>query len=129
DTSDDVPGPRAAPAVLTDGAWRCRFGASASVLGRKITLNGDPYTIVGVLAREFRLPHEVLPTLRGVEDAEVLLALPLPASAATNRGREDHNVMGKLRPGVTAAQAQSEMHALTARLRREHAEVYPPNGG
>ena len=55
--------------------------------------------------------------------------LPLPASAATNRGREDYNVMGKLSRGVTAAQAQAEMDALTARLRRDHAEVYPPNGG
>jgi predicted permease len=127
--SDDLPGAGAAPAVLTHGAWMRRFGGNPATLGRQITLNGDPFTIVGILPRDFRLPHEVLPTLRGVEDAEVLLALPLEASAAAVRGREDYNVMGKLKRGVTTPQAQTEMDALTARLRREHPDVYPPNGG
>src|SRR5262249_1288480 len=49
--------------------------------------------------------------------------------AAQNRGREDYNVVAKLRPGMSVAQAQAEMDALTARLRREHPDLYPPNGG
>ena len=82
-----------------------------------------------MLPRGFSLPREVLPTLGGAEDADVLLPLPLPASAAQNRGREDYNVIGKLKRGVTRAQAQAAMDTITARLRRDHPDVYPPNGG
>ena len=53
----------------------------------------------------------------------------MPASAAQNRGREDYNVIGKLKRGVTLSQAQAEMDTITARLRRDHPDVYPPNGG
>jgi predicted permease len=46
-----------------------------------------------------------------------------------NRGREDYNVIGKLKRGVTVPQAQAAMDTLTTRLRRDHPDVYPPNGG
>ena len=55
--------------------------------------------------------------------------LPLPAAAATIRTREDYNIIGSLKPGVPLARAQSEMDALTARLRRDHPDFYPPNSG
>jgi predicted permease len=119
----------AATAVLSYGAWTRRFGGDPRVIGRTLTLDGRNYTIVGVLPRGFSLPREVLPTLGGAEDADVLLPLPLPAAAAQNRGREDYNVIGKLKPGVTVAQAQAAMDTITARLRRDHPDVYPPNGG
>ena len=55
--------------------------------------------------------------------------MPLPADAAQNRDHEDYNIVGKLRPGVSLQQAQAEMDTITARLRQDHPEVYPPNGG
>ena len=55
--------------------------------------------------------------------------MPLPADAAQNRDHEDYNIIGKLRPGVSVKQAQAEMDTITARLRQDHPEVYPPNGG
>ena len=51
------------------------------------------------------------------------------SEAATFRGREDYNILAKLKPGVGLATAQAEMDSLTARLRREHPDLYPPNGG
>ncbi|MEO8367632.1 MAG: ABC transporter permease [Candidatus Solibacter sp.] len=119
----------AATAILSQGAWTRRFGGDAHVLGRSLTLDGRTYTIVGILPRSFSLPREVLPTLGGAEEADILLPLPLPANAAQNRGREDYNVIGKIRRGVSFVQAQAEMDTITARLRRDHPEVYPPNGG
>ena len=92
-------------------------------------LNGKSYQIVGVMPREFTLPREVLPTLGGAERADVLLPLPLTAAAVEDRDHEDYNVIGKLKPGVTVWQAQAEMDGITGRLRREHPDVYPPNGG
>ena len=125
---EDAPG--AAPtALISHGTWMRRYGGDARIVGRSITLNGQSYQIVGVLPESFSLPREVLPTLGGAEQAEVVLPLPLGADAASIRTREDYNILGRLRPGVSVGQAQAEMDTLTARLRRDFPEVYPPNGG
>lgn len=125
---EDTPG-QGGVALLSDGTWKRRYGADPNVLGRTLLLNGQPYQIVGVLPASFSLAREVLPTLGGAEDAEIVLPLPLAADAASQRGREDYNVIGKLKPGVTVAAAQAEMDALTARLRRDFPAEYPVNGG
>lgn len=125
---EDQPG-RAPTAVLSYGTWARRFGSDPAILGRKIMLNGATYEVVGVMPRSFSLPREVMPTLDGAEQAEILLPLPLPVNAAQNRDHEDYNIIGKLKPGVSAAQAQAEMNTLTARLRQQFPELYPPNGG
>ncbi len=115
--------------MLSYGTWARRFGSDRGILGKKIMLNGVPYEIVGVMPRSFSLPREVMPTLDGAEQAEILLPLPLPANAAQNRDHEDYNILGKLKPGVSVQQAQAEMDTITARLRHDFPEVYPPNGG
>ena len=125
---EDQPG-RTPTALLSYGTWARRYGSDPAILGKTITLNGMPYEVVGVMPRSFSLPREVMPTLDGAEQAEVLLPLPLPADAAQNRDHEDYNIIGKLRPGVSVKQAQAEMDTITARLRQDHPEVYPPNGG
>ena len=125
---EDAPG-RAGVAILSHGTWKRRFGGEAGVIGRAITLNGTPYEIVGVLPEGFSLPREVLPTLGTAEDGEMYLPLPLAEAAVTNRGQEDYNVIAKLKPGVSAAEAQVEMDGITRRLRADHPDVYPPNGG
>jgi putative ABC transport system permease protein len=127
-SEEDAPG-RAATAILSYGTWARRYGSDPRVVGQSITLNGQSYQIAGVLPRSFSLPLEVLPILGGVEQAEIFLPLPLAASAATVRTREDYNIVARLRPGVSVERAQAEMNSITARLRAEHPDVYPPNGG
>jgi predicted permease len=126
--SEDQAGAPAA-ALLSHGLWERRFSSDRRVVGQPITLNGKSYQVVGILPRPFSLPREVLPTLGGAEQADILLNLPLDAKAITNRDQEDYNILGKLKPGVTLGQAQAEMNSITARLRRGFPEVYPPNGG
>ena len=128
-TPDDDRAGAAGKAILSHGMWMRRFGGESNVLGRAIVLNGQPYEIVGVAPEGFSLPRNVLPTLGGAEDAEVLLSLPLGADAATIRTREDYNIVGKLERDVSVEMAQAEMDTITARLRRDHPDVYPPNGG
>ena len=99
------------------------------MVGRSITLNGQPYTVVGVLPVSFSLPREVLPTLGGAEDAEVLLPLPLGPKDATVRRGEDYNLIATLTRGVSVQRAQAEMDAITKRLRDGFPEFYPANGG
>jgi predicted permease len=125
---DDLPG-RTGKALLGHGTWMRRYGGEPTVIGRSITLNGQPYIVTGVLPADFDVPREVMPTLGGAEHAEIVLPLPLSADAARIRNAEDYNIIGKLKPGVTHTEAQAEMDAITAWLRREHPNVYPQNGG
>src|SRR6185295_8580158 len=125
---DDVPATTGA-VVLGHATWKGRFGGDPAAVGRTIVLDGRPYAIVGVLEEGFDVPREVVPTLGGAQHAEAILPLPLGADAADARNREDYNIVGRLAPGASLAQAQAEMDALTARLRREHPDLYPPNGG
>ena len=125
---EDDPG-HAATAVLSYGMWTRRFNADRQVLGKSITLNGKNYEVVGVLPRSFALPREVLPTLGGAEQADVLVPLVLGPGAATNRDHEDYNIIGKLKRGVSLEQARAEMDVITATLRHDHPDLYPPNGG
>jgi putative ABC transport system permease protein len=125
---DDVPG-RAGKAVLTHAMWQRRYGGDRSVVGRTIRLNDQAYEIAGVADERFALPREVLPTLTVAGENEIFLPLPLSAAARTDRDHEDYNVIARLKPGVSAAAAQAEMDTITARLRRDFPETYPPNGG
>jgi predicted permease len=125
---DDQPG-KTGKVLLGYSTWMRRYGGDHGVIGRPLTLNGQPYEVIGVLPASFSLPREVMPTLGVVDDAEVVLPLPLAANAAEVRNREDYNIIATLRPGVAIAQARVELDALTARLRREHPDFYPPNGG
>ena len=126
--ADDVPG-TTGTAVLGHATWMRRYGGDPGVIGRSLVLNGQPYEVIGVLEAGFDIPREVLPTLGGAEHADVILPLPLDAEAARVRNREDYNLLGKLKAGVSEAQAQAEMDTLTARLRQDHPGFYPANGG
>ena len=125
---EDSPG-AAATAVLTDGMWARRYGRDPEMIGKSITINGQPYEVVGILPQRFALPREVLPLLDGTEQADIFLPLPLGPNAAQIRTNEDYNIVGKLKPGVSVVPAQAEMDTITARLRRDYPENYPPNGG
>ena len=126
---EDSPG-RPSTAVLTDGMWARRFGRDPHTIGKSIIINGQPYEIVGILPQSFTLSQEVLPLLYGTDQAEIFLPLPLaPAAASQVRDHEDYNIVGKLKPGVSLPQAEAEMDTITARLRRDFPESYPPNGG
>ena len=116
-------------AVLAYGTWQRRYGGELSVVGRSIRINDLPYEIIGVLPARLDIPREVMPTLGVVEHGEIFLNLPLAATAATIRTREDYNILAKLRPGRTLGEAQAALDVLTVRLVRDHPEVYPPNGG
>jgi predicted permease len=126
--ADGVPG-TTGRVVLGYATWMRRFGGAEDVIGKTITLDGRPFEIVGVLPSTFDLPREVMPTLGGAETAEVVVPLALAADAAQVRNAEDYNIIGKLKRGVSVDRARAEMNLLTARLRREHPDFYPPNGG
>jgi predicted permease len=125
---EDSPG-HPATALLSHGMWARHYGSDPRMIGKSITVNGKAYEVVGIMPQDFSLPREVMPTLDGAEQADILLPLPLPADASRNRDHEDYNIIGKLKPGVSIQQAQAEMDTITAHLRRDYPATYPANGG
>ncbi|MGH9498943.1 MAG: ABC transporter permease [Terriglobales bacterium] len=97
-------------AILGYGLWRRDFGGDPAVVGRKLTLDGRPLTIVGVLPED-------LPLL-----SEAQIWVPLHMLSPEMNHREWHflGVIGRPKPGVSREQAQSEMDAISANLGRQY---------
>ncbi|HTS88980.1 MAG TPA: ABC transporter permease [Gemmatimonadales bacterium] len=115
--------------VLSDGFWRRRFGADPTVVGRTLSLNGLPFTVIGVLPATFRFDREVLPAVNGIRNVEFFLPLPLGDSARNARDREDYNVYARLRPGASWTGVEAELRSLANRMKRDYPANYPANGG
>ena len=118
---DDRPGNQHV-VVLSYGLWRRRFGADAGVIGKTLTLNGDTYTVVGVLPQQFFFP---------VRDAE--MGIPLAPEVDPLRGvRTSVNFLrfvGRLKPNVTRQQAGDEMNRINRELRAQYPAVYAAKVG
>jgi predicted permease len=115
--------------VLSDGFWRRRYGADPEIVGKAILLNGNPYTVIGVMKPEFAVNKEIMPSVTGIRSADLLLPLPSGETELANRKNEDYNIFGRLKPGVTVAQAQANMDTIAAGMKERFPEHYPPNGG
>ena len=106
--ADDVPG--APPVtVLSYGLWQRRFGGRSDIVGRRLVLDGSPAEIVGVMPEDFAFP-----TIR----ADLFAPLRIDPATAPREGR-NYQVVARLKPGVTLAQAQSDMEAIAAQTARE----------
>lgn len=120
---------KAPTVILSNAFWQRRFGSDPTIVGKTLTLNDQNFSIVGVLPAGFTLNKEVMPTVNGVQRADVFLPLPISDSDRTNRGGEDYNIFARLKPGVTVAQAQADMDLIAAQMKRQYPENYPANGG
>jgi putative ABC transport system permease protein len=104
---DDQPG-RGDVVILSDALWRRRFAADPGVLGRFVVVDGKPKTVIGVFAPDRGLAAE----------AEILL--PLHPFASPDRDDRDLEVYGRLKPGISLAQAQEEMVAVAREIERQN---------
>jgi putative ABC transport system permease protein len=110
--------------VISDGLWKRQFGGDPGVIGRRVRLDEDGYTIIGVMPAEFRHPG---PTLEG--DVEVwaaagFLADPFPAPPIRSQ-RFLPGALARLKPGVTLQEAQLRLDAMVAQLEHAYAKEYP----
>jgi len=111
--------------ILSHGFWKRRFGGDPKALGRTLTINGRGYVIVGVMPPDFSLDHEVMPTVGSVAHADILMPLPLSVDRMNNQGDENYNVLARLKPGATIAQAQTELNLAVRRLEQQFPDRYP----
>lgn len=124
-TADAVPG-FSEPVVISEGLWRRAFGAAPDIIGRKVVMDTDVYTVVGVMSREFRHPGE---TVRG--DVDMWAACGFAAAPFASPPQRQQNfipgVMGRLKPGMSIEQAQNRLEALASELRTAYPTNYPAN--
>lgn len=113
---EDKPG-RPAVAVLSYGVWQRLFNSDPAILGRSITLDGKSFTVAGVLERRFLLNAEVMPSEGPMDKVDIFLPLPLGPDAAQRRGDENYNIVVRLKPGVSAQQAQADIDIIANGIR------------
>ncbi len=105
-------GPRVA--VLSHGLWQARFGADPGVLGRHLTINGEDYTVVGVMRRGFSFTPE----------ADIWL----PVQLAIGPQDQEHNygMIARLRPSVTLEKAQADVEKIFGEFQHDFPKIPVP---
>ncbi len=110
--------------ILSHGLWMRRFGGDAKIVGRVIRLNESSYTVVGVLPAGFR-PLEISGSA-GYPEMFMPLGYALSQPFAC-RGCQHLHLIGRMKPGISAAQALAELKAIMSNLVREYPASYPPS--
>ncbi len=121
--SDGQPG-FAEGVVISDGLWKRQFGGDTNVIGKKIRVDEDPYTIIGVMAPGFRHPGNTVSGDVDIWASCGFTAAPFP-SPPVRAARVLPGALARLAPGVSIAQAQARLDALASRLRQDFANDYP----
>jgi predicted permease len=106
-------------AVIGYGLWQSQFGGRPEVLGDKVNLNGEPYTIIGVMPPAFYFP---------TRDVQLWTLLTLREDDFANRTNTYLEAVGRLKQGVTFEQARAELSMLADRLAREYPETNAETG-
>jgi putative ABC transport system permease protein len=107
-------------ALLSDSLWQRRFGADRSIIGKTISLDGNLFTVVGVMPRDFRFSVG-LPELPQVW-------LPVAFQADPDRSIGRLQLMARLKPGVSLEQARTEMKTIAGRLEQQYHLYRGPHG-
>jgi putative ABC transport system permease protein len=103
-------------AVLSYGFWQAEFGGLRDAIGKTIELDSEPYTIIGVMPRDFQFP---------VQGSDAYVPIGFDDKVMTQRGAHYLRVLGRLKPGVSLPQANDDLATIMAELRR----LYPDKDG
>jgi predicted permease len=112
---EDKPGASARVVILSHSLWRRRFNSDPNILGSPIALNGAAYSVIGVMPEGFQFPVQNQPV-------ELWTARYDPDMAGS-RGAHYLRVIARLKPGVSQAQAQSEMSVIAGRLEEQYPDT------
>ena len=109
-TGEDTPG---APktTVLTYGLWQRRFGGDPGVVGRALTINGESYTVIGVLPANFQF---------ALRPADLFVPYQPTQNQLTRRFMHGTNLIGRLKADKTLGEAQSEMNLISGRIEKQY---------
>jgi predicted permease len=119
--ADDLPGHERV-AIISYALWQSMFGSAADIPHRSLVLDGKNYQIVGVMPQGFEYPHntDLAYGESQYKTTQVWVPLALAPKQMADRDNSNGNVVARLKPGVSIAQAQSEMTAAMVRLDKLH---------
>ena len=107
--------PGARTAVISHRLWQRRFAGDPQIVGRSLTLDGEPFTVIGVMPADFRMPIG--------REVDLWTPQDLQPGRWNNRGNNFLSVVGRLRSGVTLDRAQAALKVLAARLAQEYPDT------
>ena len=110
--------------ILSDGFWRREFGADPNILGKKVRLDNDPYTVLGVMPPDFRHPGSTLQTDVDAWIAAGYDANPFPHPALRSL-RMIPGAIARLKPGLNVPEAQAKLETYSAQLTAQYPTDYP----
>src|SRR5499426_3740073 len=102
--------------ILSHGLWRRRFGADPSITGKSVSINGDPYTVIGVAPEDFRYG-----------DGQLDVLVPMRVDPASSDQGHNYTVLARLKAGVTREQAQAEMKSIFEQFKAAYPNQVWPN--
>ncbi|MDH5235657.1 MAG: ABC transporter permease, partial [Gemmatimonadota bacterium] len=111
-------------AVLTDGGWRSYFGADPNIVGRLVPVNGRNVEIIGVTPPGFRGALPLVDPIMFMPLMQLEQLRPGSGGDFENRGNNYLNIVARLKPGVSVAQANARMASITTALRAEFPDAY-----
>ncbi|HVN02966.1 MAG TPA: ABC transporter permease [Bryobacteraceae bacterium] len=116
--NDEIPG-NGQSVIVSDRMWRTRFASDPNILGRKVTLDAQPFTIVGVVPPGTEHPGNAYHSVANGETVDLWWPFTF-AGDPNQRGSHYLEVIARMKPGVSTAQAQAEMNAVIAQMRHAH---------
>jgi predicted permease len=118
DFQAEVPG-NGLQVVISDRLWRTRFGADPNIIGRKVTLNTQPFTVIGVMPRGTEHPGNVYHSVAYGESVNVWWPFSF-AGNSNQRGSHFIEGIARLKPGVSIDQAKADLNAVMGQMAHEH---------
>jgi putative ABC transport system permease protein len=123
--AEDKPG-AGRTVILSFGLWQRSFGASPNLVNQTVQLNGQTYTVVGIMPSDFKFPPAFSTTVGGSEETTSNADLWVPLTTEDVplvRDIRNLKMISRLKPGATVPQAQAEINAIASRLDKEYPDV------
>ena len=100
--------------ILSEGLWRGQFGSDPNVIGRTVTLNAEPHTVVAVMPAYVQYPSP---------EIQAWIPLVVPPTLANDRGSHMYEVIGRLKPQVSLADAQRDIALIAHRIAQQYPDI------
>jgi len=113
----------ATEAIVSRRFWQSRLGSDPNVLGRSIVLDGKPYAIIGVMPARFEFPLQAEPVDVWLSSATLMVTTDNEPPMAANRGSHFLDVVARLKPGVSQAQAEANVETIGAALAKQYRDT------
>jgi putative ABC transport system permease protein len=114
--------------MISERLWRRRFNSDPQLVGSQVSVNGRSYTVVGIMPANFEFPLPLFGVQGGTfaERADMWKPIAFSKNELESRGSRSYGVIGRLKPGVTIAQAQAEANTIVANWHQQFADNYLP---